>query len=101
MRPVGDVRGTQRLVNGARGRLALVPRSREPRVKPQPLVPVCWCPRGAKVYVRHRRTWVLATVLCQAGSRARLSNPLHRIDGWFHVESVRVLAGSGLALSDS
>lgn len=84
----------------SRPKLSLVPSaSRRAMWRPPRLVPVCWCVRGMNVYVRQpTRGYVLATVRCMSGYRARLSNPMHGIDGWFHLDSIRVRADNHLAL---
>ena len=68
--------------------------------RPTPLVPAIWCIRGMLVYVRgpKQRGWVSALVNCMCGYRAKLSNPMHGIDGWYHLDSIRVPHDSHLAM---
>lgn len=84
----------------ARPALAVVPALPRRLVwRPRALVPVCWCVRGMTVYVRKPgRGWVIGVVKGMAGYRAKLSNPMHGIDGWYHIDSLRVPPGSLLAL---
>ena len=85
----------------SRPKLQLVPRparlalGRSPR-----LVPIIWCLKGTLVYVQkpRQRAWVSARVVCMVGYRARLTNPLHGVDGWYHIDSIRVRHDSHLAL---
>jgi hypothetical protein len=87
----------------ARPALTLLPTpARRLLWRPPPLVPVCWCIRGMTVYApkSNGRGWVLCVVRCMSGYRARVSNPLHGIDGWYHLDSLRVPRGSTLALRD-
>jgi hypothetical protein len=64
------------------------------------LAPVIWCLRGMIVYVQkpRHRAWVSARVECMVGYRARLSNPMHGINGWYHIDSVRVRHDDHLAM---
>jgi hypothetical protein len=64
------------------------------------LVPVIWCLRDMLVFVQkpRHRAWVPARVQCMVGYRARLSNPMHGIDGWYHIDSIRVRHDDHLAM---
>lgn len=64
------------------------------------LAPVIWCLRGMLVFVQkpRQRAWVSARVECMVGYRAHLSNPMHGVNGWYHIDSIRVRHDNHLAL---
>lgn len=81
-------------------KLKLVPSSRRAMHRAPRLAPVIWCLRGMLVFVQkpRQRAWVSARVECMVGYRARLSNPMHGINGWYHIDSIRVRHDNHLAL---
>lgn len=77
---------------------ALSPVERTP-ARAKPLVPVSWCVSGQLVYApKHKRGMILCVVVCTGGYRARVVNKLHGIDGWFHMDSLRVRKDSYFAM---
>ncbi len=80
-------------------KLKLVPSPARSMWRAPKLVPVLWCLRGMLVFVQKRgqRAWVSARVECMVGYRARLTNPMHGINGWYHIDSIRVRHDDHLA----